>query len=296
MAASTAIAQSRTPELKIPQSVSQLEKAKKQGIKDANDTLRLEERPYFLLIDQSEEALREGDFEAAGLRLVEAMGIEPQNPLNVALLSNLGIIYYYNHQDSLALVTLNEAVKRAPKLVSAHLHRAQVLSAMGRDGDAYDAYSTVLEIDSINSDARFYHGMMALYHGNLSTAEADFATLNRVVPLWRKTYLARATLFSMTGRDQEAISLYRKLLDVEKAAEYYAALAGCLIAVDNLSEASSVLGEALAVYSNDPELYYYRAILNEKRYLHDDARRDAKRAVELGADPLKVQRIFTKDK
>ena len=106
--------------------------------KAAGDTLNFEERPYFLLIDQCEQALREQKYDDAALRLIEAMSVEPRNPLNVALMSNLGMIYYYNEQDSLALATLDEAIRRSPRLVSTHEHRARVLLGMGRDDDAYD--------------------------------------------------------------------------------------------------------------------------------------------------------------
>ena len=46
--------------------------------------------------------------------------------------------------------------------------------------------------------ARFTLGMMALYRGDLSTAKADFAVLDKVVPLWSKTILANATMYAMT--------------------------------------------------------------------------------------------------
>lgn len=276
--------QSRNPEMKF----SEIEHS------DKKDTLGLEERPYFLLIGQSEEALANHDYEAAGLRLVEAMGIEPHNPLNVALLSNLGMIYYYNEQDSLALVTLNVAVERAPKLIGAHENRARVLIGMGRDAEAYDEYGTIIGIDSLNCDARFTHGMMALYRGDLPTAKADFAVLDRIVPLWSKTLLANATMYAMTGNDVEAASLYRRLLDKDKLPEYYSALAGCLISLDNLDEAGKVIGEGLARFSSDPELYYYRALLNHKRYLPQEAHADAKKAIELGANRDKVLKIFQK--
>lgn len=277
----TVTGQSRFPELKIP-----------EAPKEAADTTGFEEQPYFLLIEQSEKALAEHDYDAAGLRLVEAMGVEPDNPLNVALLTNLGLIYYYNEQDSMALVTLNHAVERSPRLIAAHDARARVLIGMGRDKEAYRDYCSIIEIDSVNTDARFYRGMMALYGGDLATATADFDVLQRVVPLWKNTTLAQATLYSMTGRDQEAVSLFRKLLETDKQPEYYASLAGCLIAVDNLNEASQIIGEGLERFPADAELYYYRAILNRRRYLDDDAHRDAKRAIELGASPRRVAEIF----
>ena len=286
----SSFAQNRPPEIKINKSQRQL----KEESKDPNDSLNLEERPYFLLIDQSEKALEQNDYEAAALRLVEAMSVEPDNPLNVALLTNLGMIYYYNEQDSMALRVLDEAVRRSPRLIAAHEKRARVLTGMGRDKEAYEEYGRVIDIDSLNTSARFYHAMMALHSGKLPEAEADIACLNRVVPLWTNTVLANATLFSMTGREREAISLFRRLLDKDKLPEYYAALAGCLIAVDDLNEASRVIGEGMELFKDDAELYFHRAVLNHKRFLPDEAHRDAKRAIQLGADPKRVAAVLKK--
>ena len=101
-------------------------------------------------------------------------------------------------------------------------------------------------------------------------------------------------MYAMTGNDVEAASLYRRLLDKDKLPEYYSALAGCLIQLDNLDEAGKVIGEGLARFSSDPELYYYRALLNHKRYLPQEAHSDAKKAIELGANRDKVLKIFQK--
>lgn len=275
--------QTRHPELRL---------TPKYKEKETVDTLNYDERPYFILIDESERSLAAGDYDAAGLRLVEAMGIEPDNPLNVALLSNLGMIYYYNGQDTLALTTLNEAVKRAPKLIGARQHRATVLAALGRDNDALDDYNAILDIDSINTDALFMRAMMSIYKGDFATAQHDAQTLDRIVPLTSRSLLANATLRATLGNSREAIALYRKLLDLDKQPEYYAALAGCLIDIDDLNEASDIIGKGLERYSQDPELYYYRALLNHKRYLDKDAREDAKLAIKYGANPQKVAKIF----
>lgn len=279
---SGSMAQSRLPEITF----KDLEK------KEPADTSGYDERPYFLLIGQSEESLADNDYEAAGLRLVEAMAIEPDNPLNVALLSNLGMIYYYNEQDSLALATLDEAIRRSPRLVGAYENRARVLIGMNHDREAKADYETIIELDSLNVDARFMHGMMSLYDGKLDRAEADFAVLKRIVPLWNKTKLAYATMYSMTDRNREAISLFRELIDREKLPEYYSTYVGCLIAVDSLDEAGKVLGDAIRMFPDDPELYYWRAVLNHKRYMPDDAHDDARRAISLGANPAKVHDIF----
>lgn len=284
IAIGTATAQSRMPQVKV---------ADRSTTAEA-DTTGYEERPYFLLIDQSEKALAEQDYDSAALRLIEAMSVEPDNELNVALLTNLGLIYYYDNKDSLALQVLDRAIQRQPSLVAAREGRARVLVGMRRDREAYDEYGRILALDSLNTDVRYLRSMMAMYNGYLSTARADLDVLNSVVPLSRKTMLANATLASLTGNETEAISLFRKLIEIEPAPEYYARMAACQIAIDNLGEASETIGEALEKYPHDAELYYYRAILNKKRYLSDEAHKDAKRAIELGADPQRVRAIFDK--
>lgn len=280
--------QSRGPEFKIPVPLKKIEASQ--------DTMSYDERPYFLLVEQSEQALKNEDYDSAAARLVEAMGVEPNNPLNIALMSNLGMIYFYNHQDTLALETLNRVTERSPRLVSGHENKARVLMALGRDNDAYDEYTAVIEIDSVNTNARFYRGMMALYTGDLVRARGDFAVLEDVVPLTRLNYLAQGTLNSMTGNPVEGARYFRKLVEVAPEAEYYASLAGCYLASDNLAEAAEVLGEALERFPDDPELYYYRAWLHRDRYEMDAAKADANRAIMLGANPAQIARLFTKDK
>lgn len=277
--------QSRMPETKIAPREPEL--SEKDSLERA-----FEERPYFLLIDQSEKALEEGDYEAAALRLVEAMGVEPDNELNVALLSNLGMIYYYNEQDSLALVVLDKAIERAPRLIAPREGRARILVSNGRDKEAYREYENIMDIDSLNTEARFLHGMMALYGGDLATAKEDIGVLEKYMPTSLRTMVAQATMFSMTGCEREAVSLFRKIIEKDPAPEYFGRLTACLLALDNLSEASDVIGQWLEKYPNDAELYYYRAILNKKRYRPDEAQRDAKQAIRLGADPAHVSAIF----
>lgn len=282
------LAQSRGPELKIPVPLKQARE------KVSKDTTGYEERPYFLLIDQSEQALKDDKYAEAALRLVEAMAVEPNNPLNPAVMSNLGMIYFYNGQDSLALVTLDKVVERLPGLVAGHENRARVLTAMGRDDEAYKEYERVIEIDSVNTNARFYHGMMALYTGDVGTARADFDVINTVVPSTRVNYLAQGTLNSMTGNPVDGAYYFRKLIEVDPSVEYYASLAGCYLAANNLGDAAETLTKAIEKYPDDPELYYYRAWLKRDRYELDEAHRDAKRAIELGANPQRVAALFHK--
>lgn len=281
------LAQSRGPELKVPEYA----KIKAEALADSTD---FEERPYFILVDESEKALKDGKYDDAARRLVEAMGIEPDNPLNVALMSNLGMIYYYNGQDSLALRCLDEVVSRSPRLIAGHENRAKVLVGIGRDKEAFDEYGKVIELDSLNTDAHFYHGMMALHSGRLAEAEKDFAVLEEIVPVARTTYLALGTLYAMTSRETEAATYLRKLVDVEPEPEYCVMLFDCYMVSGNYADASDVIGKAIERYPEDGELYICRARLNKARYDNEAACRDAETAVKYGIPRSRVEALFKK--
>lgn len=252
-----------------------------------------EEDPYFLLCGQADQAIAEGDYSEAAARLIDAMAVRPDAPENVMLMSNLGMLYCYMDRDSLALATLDEAHRRAPAMRTVLSNRAKVLLKMGRDNDALKDFSAVISADSLNAEARFYRGTIALYSRDLATAEADLEILRRAEPKSTRTAEALSALYSLTGRDREAIPYFETLIAAEPAAEYYAGLAGCRLALRQLSEAATIITEGLDKYPNDPELYYYRAMLNRDRYRLDDAHADADRAVKLGLSPKKAKQLFT---
>lgn len=250
--------------------------------------------PYFLLTGEADEAIAKGDYPAAVLRIKEALAIEPDNPSNALLLSNLGMVYNYMDQDSLALSAYDKALEIAPAMSTVRTNRGLLKLKMGRDMDAYGDFGAVIERDSLNQTARFYHGLMALYGGQLAVAEADFGVLKAVAPDSYDTNVALSTLYSLTRRDEEAIPYFKWLILNDPSVEYYAALAGCYLGISDLPSASLTLAEALEKYGEDPELLYYRAWLNRDSYLMDAARRDAKRAIQLGADPRRVNALFDK--
>ena len=108
------------------------------------------------------------------------------------------------------------------------------------------------------------------------------------------TYTAQAlsTLYSLTERNREAIPYFRRLIDTEPAAEYYAGLAGCQLALGQLGDAGTTIADGLKKYPDDAELYYYRARLNRNRYRLDEAHADASQAIKLGLSPAKAKALF----
>lgn len=251
-----------------------------------------EEDVYFILSGEADKAIADGDYPTAVQRINEAIAIDPDNPMNVMLFSNLGIIHNFLDQDSLAMDAFDKALLIAPSMTVVLVNRGKLSLKTGNDKAAFEDFGKVIERDSTNSEALFYHGIIALYSGQLQIAEKDFMRLEQVAPSNHNTAVALASLYSMTEKNDQAIPYFQKLIAEDPQAEYYAGLAGCYIAIDDLTEASALLNEAMERFRDDPELYMYRAWLNKKRYLSKAARDDAQKAISLGADPIKVQRLI----
>lgn len=250
-----------------------------------------EEDPYFLLMGEAEKAIEEGDFEEAAARLIDAIAVDPSNPSNLLVKSNLGMVYSCLDRDSMAIATLDEVINIAPKMTVAILNRAKVELKINQKKEAYADFSKVIELDSLNADARYFRGIMALYEGNLQTAETDLLLLESKQPNARRTYDSMSALYSMSGRDREAIKYLKNLIDIDAQPEYFATLAGCYLAIDELSDAAETIANGLKRYPTDPELYYYRARLNKERFRLDEAKEDAKKALKYGISQSKIKKL-----
>lgn len=250
-----------------------------------------EENPYLLLIGEAESAIAEGDYVSAIMCFKDAMRVEPDNPSNVLLYNNLGLLYAQLGQDSLAMRAYDNALAIAPSMTTVMGNRAELCLRLGRQDEALRGFADVIERDSLNAKARFYHGMMSLYTADAQTAIADFNALKAVDPDGENTAIALSSLYSMTGCELQAIPYYQRLIALSPEPEYYAGLAGCYLALDRLSDATATIAEGLERCGEDPELYYYRAWANREAYQLDKAKADAKRAIQLGADPTKVMSL-----
>ncbi len=241
---------------------------------------------------EADQAIADEDWPTAEEKLQQAIDIAPDNPLNVLLLSNLGMVRFSAGQAEEAIATLNHAHMIAPRSVTVLKNRAKIYMALNRLEDAYADYSTIIELDSAAVEPRFYHGMLAMRQADLTTALADFSRLEEIAPEDPLTNLGLATYYNSLADYGKAAQYFSLLIEQEPTAEYYGARGVCYLYLDRLNEASADINEALRLNPADAELYVYRAALNKLRFRDDDAREDALRAVELGVDPRRVAPIL----
>lgn len=253
---------------------------------------RAEQTIYIRIADDATTAINNGDFERGEKLLIQAMQLQPESPMNPLLLSNLGMCRYYMGEDSLAIATLNEAVAKAPASVTILLNRAKVKMGTGNLKGAMTDYNHVNELDSLVPEPYFYRGFNSLNLGDYAAAAADFDKLGRIAPDSYESCLAMATLYSSTGEERKAIPFYNKLINKEKATEFLVGRAYCYLKTKDLYSAAEDIAEGLRQSPEDGDLYLCRAILNRMRYLDEEARADAEKAIKLGVDPEKVKALM----
>lgn len=237
---------------------------------------------YLRIVDDADAAVKAGDFAKAERLYMEAMQLQPDNNGNILLMSNLGMVRFYMGNDSLALVTLDEAHSIAPKSTTILLNRARVRLVNGMADKALDDYERVIEIDPGQPDPYFYKGMIELSSGLIDEAEADFTRLREIDPEGENTSLSWARLLVIQKRHREAIHYLNRLIAREKSSDYLASRALCHLMTGQLGEAAEDIADGLELAPDDGMFYLYRAMLNKQRYQTDQAKADGRKAIELG--------------
>lgn len=246
---------------------------------------------YFTLVGKADKAIADSKFAQAIDYLRDAMRMEPDSPMNILLLSNIGMLQHYAGQDTLAIETLSEAHRRAPSSVTVLQNRARVYTAMGKPLNALRDYSRVIALDSTLVDPLYYHAMISFTLGDDSTSIADIHAMKRRFPAEQATLLAEANYLTLTAHYSEAIPLLTKLTQSHPTATDYASLALCHLMTDHLAEASESISRGLELDPTDGDLYLYRAMLNKARFRPDDARADAQKARLYGVSAQRIKEL-----
>ncbi|MCM1348417.1 MAG: tetratricopeptide repeat protein [Firmicutes bacterium] len=247
---------------------------------------------YVQLVEDADKAIADMKWTDAIDLLDRAMRLDPANPSNVLLLSNKGMLQYYNGADSASLETLTIAHNIAPASVTVLQNRAKVFTSAGRLGEALADYSTIISLDSTLVEPWFYRAMINFRAGKQAEALADINEMKRRFPESSSTTLAEATYLTFTGQFNEAIPLLSKIIEEKPTAADYSSRALCYLMTGQLPEASDDIAHGLELDPTDGELYLYRALLNKMRYRPDDAKADAEKARLYGVSSERVKALM----
>lgn len=251
-----------------------------------------DESAYMQLIGQADKQIKKGNWAEAEQLYREAIRTEPENPQNVLLTANIGMLQYYDDRAQEAIATLTRAHEQAPVSVTILMNRAKVYTALGMTDDARADYRRVCRLDTLMAEPHYYLSLLAIEQADTTEALRQADTLARMQPDSYYTHMARSTILLSSGKIKEALPHLTKVIEQEPDAANYGRRALCYLIEGDLGSASDDIAAGLAIDPTSGELYLYRAMLNKMRYRPDDAHADAEKAVRYGVPATQVKSLM----
>ncbi|OAV71425.1 putative O-linked N-acetylglucosamine transferase, SPINDLY family [Bacteroidales bacterium Barb4] len=164
-------------------------------------------------VERSFDCLDRQHLDSAAVCLQAAMQVEPGNPNNFALLTNLGTIQRQSGKTAEALISYTAALSRYPENIDLMENRASLYAEMNEPEKAIADYSTMLVHNPHHQPALYARGMLYLQQKNFILAEADFDKLLEVNDKTANGRIGYALLEKMRGNYDDSERIYNFLID-----------------------------------------------------------------------------------
>ncbi len=211
------------------------------------------QQSYQQLSEAAFEAIEMDSLQKAEKFLKAAMKLEPANPSNALLFSNLGWVQKQLGQPDEAIESYTCAINMIPTSIPMLLDRAALYTEMGNTTLARYDYSRVLEYDPNSKEALLMRAYLNTVRREYTLARADYVHLLAVDAQHYNGKLGLAMLAQKEGKYREAIEH---------------------------------VNEMMITYPEDATLYIARADIEREMNHPDLALIDLERAIEL--DPNAV--------
>lgn len=232
----------------------------------------------------------------------QALKLEPANPHNALLFSNLGIIQQRRQQYEQALESYTLALNIAPRAVPVLLNRAALYLELGKEDLARIDYSLVLDMDKDNQEALLMRAYAYMQQRNYKSARADYEHLLKIVPQSYNGRLGLAMLEQKEKKYEAALSILNSMLagkevssavlTASQTAVLYTARAGIEKDMEHTDLAMVDLEEAIRLDSSQPEAYLMRGQLYLSQKKKELAKRDLEKAALLGIPQADVRELL----
>lgn len=245
---------------------------------------------YIELVDSASLAFRKERWGQAERCLKEALRLEPANPGNTLLFSNLGVAQMEQGRPEEAVGSFTLALVRAPKSTTILRHRTRALLALGRTDEALEDLNAILQTDSVSEWALQTRGLLRLSGvGEPGQGHRDFRLLKEHWPQNPWGWFGLGCLAQ--GEDlAQATRWLRKAHELSHDPEISFRLAMALLELsaqpdgsEALKEAGGLLRESLKENPGNPSLYVAMAIYHRRNYQNEEAQACLKLAEKHGA-------------
>lgn len=249
------------------------------------------------LCDQAAEAAARDSLTQAAALLERAIALEPGNPRNAILLSNLATIQRRQELFLEAFDSYARALELAPLATTIWMNRASLNLYLERYNQAREDYTRALDLERDNQTALLMRAYIYMKQSDYSAARADYRHLLRIAPFSYSGRLGYATLNRKMGRPEEALEILDGMLvrtrdltaqSAKDRATVLTVRAGVLIDLGRTESAMLDLEEAISLDNTQAEAYLTRGQIHLAQDRKDKAREDFQRAIALGIPQQEV--------
>ncbi|MBQ0057365.1 MAG: tetratricopeptide repeat protein [Bacteroidales bacterium] len=250
---------------------------------------------YDQWIERSYDYLDSDSIAMAEECLKQAMRLEPANPGNGLLFSNLGTLQRRQGKLQEAEISFSCAVALLEDIPSVRANRAQLYAEMERYQDAIEDYTALIRRDPMNETWLYERGLCRFMSSDTIGAQEDFEYIDRFNPNSAKSRLGMAIIYKAQRQYSLAADLYDALLKAnpkswsllrDRAEVYYLS--------NRMGAALTDINESIKLNSQDPMSFVLRAQIRYAKGDREYARRDINTALEMGLSQQIVSQMLEK--
>ena len=253
--------------------------------------LQIAAQNYQDLCDKAFRCIEADSLDRAQDYIRQALRLEPSNPHNALLFSNLGTIQRRQGKTDLALESYTFALNFTPRSVPILMNRATLYLETGREYRARVDYSLVLDLDKDNTEALLMRAYIYMKARDYKSARADYQHLLQTEPTSFSGRLGLAIVEHKAGRLSVAQRILSQMIEAEQTgrqttdkelATLYTTRAEVEKDLKQPDAALIDLEEAIKLDEKQAEAYLVRGQIYLQQNRKKQARRDFEQAIALG--------------
>ncbi len=248
---------------------------------------------YEELIDKSYDFLEKKDLVSAEESLRSAMRKEPGNPMNYALLTNLGSIQRRQGKLEDALLSYTAALSGRPNNPTILENRASLYSELGETEKALNDYNALLIVEPTNEEALYCRGLIYIQKKNYMWAEQDFDKIMEINEKSVRARLGHAILEKMRGNYEESERIFNYLISLmPRDWVLYEGRADVYFMMGKNARAMADINKVFVESTPSASLYILRGKVKLAQYEKESAAQDFLKAQEMGYDQAVVDELM----
>ena len=248
---------------------------------------------YEDFLQKSYDFVDKNDLPSAEESLKAAMRLEPANPLNYALLTNLGTIQRRQGKLEDALISYTSALSGHSKDITILENRASLYTELGETEKALNDYNLLLHEDPEHQESLYNRGLLYIQMKQFVWAEQDFDKIMEVNEKSVRARLGHAILEKARGNLDESERIYNYLIsEMPKDLILYEGRADLYFRMGKNSRAMNDINKVFQEGTPTAGLYVLRGKIKLALYEKERAAIDFKKAESMGYDKETIAELM----